>query len=180
MSNLSMISFLNPSSWVLVPSGEISKPKVSETIKLFERNIAAEETSGTKPVAISSREENPTCFNERRPAGAVAMYTNQGPQLLREMKDRLRTKYGISYIEPKPSIQEPLSPSLLQDSSILSRLDLSPEEVQNLAPLPTNLDSDFSHILPSVLKGRPRRAGRPPTIRNNLTYSERSSNTTDV
>lgn len=74
-----------------------------------------------------------------------------GPQLLREMKDRFRTKYGI-YAESEPGIRESLSSPLHTDFSVLSRLDQTLEEAQYLAPLPTNIDNDLSHILPSVLK----------------------------
>ncbi|VDL31607.1 unnamed protein product [Hymenolepis diminuta] len=107
------------------------------------------------------------------------MYTNQGPQLLREMKDRLRTKYGI-YAESELGIHGPLSSPVHTDFSVLSRLDQTLEDAQHLAPLPTNIDSDLSHILPSVLKERPRRAGRPPTKRINSTYPEGPTSTTDV
>ncbi|KAM3186683.1 hypothetical protein ACTXT7_003823 [Hymenolepis weldensis] len=191
-----------------VSSDEISKRKVSEAIKLFERN-AAEETAAKKPVENERLPINPTIRHtfhekgstlwqgnnssssyettqtnlsqkERRPAGAVAMYTNQGPQLLREMKDRFRTKYGIFYAESELGIQGSLSSSLPTDFSVLSRLDQTLEEAQHLAPLPMNIDNDLSHILPSVLKERPRRAGRPPTKRINSTYSEGSTSTTDV
>ncbi|KAM7542439.1 hypothetical protein Aperf_G00000011014 [Anoplocephala perfoliata] len=223
-------------------SEEIGKHKVSETIKLFERN--AEETSRKKPVqmlrsksrprttagatfsyckaqviqnlpaenlltsayeterlsthssprriiqekesdlwpepiylsssptnakASPTQENRLSPFQDHRPVGGVPMYTSQGPQLIQEIKDRFRQKYGFFYLEPEPTMPQSQSPPIQWDSSVLPRVDLSLEEVPNLAALPKNLDKDFSHILPSVLKERPKRAGRPPT--NRITQS---------
>ncbi|VDM32067.1 unnamed protein product [Hydatigera taeniaeformis] len=95
------------------------------------------------------------------PVGGIDIYTTQGPNLMREMKDRFRKKYSASYVELEPKHQP--QPLLQSDRSAFPTIEKSPNAVQDLSPVPTNFSNDLSHILPSVLKERPKRAGRLPS-----------------
>ncbi|KAL5969346.1 hypothetical protein TSMEX_002916 [Taenia solium] len=106
-------------------------------------------------------EERSTPPQHYRPVGGIDIYTTQGPKLMQEMKDRFRKKHGASYVESEPKCR-PRS-SLQTDQPTLPKLEKSLDDVQGLIPLPTNLSSDLSHILPSVLRERPRRPGRLPS-----------------
>ncbi|VDK21701.1 unnamed protein product [Taenia asiatica] len=106
-------------------------------------------------------EERSTPPQHYRPVGGIDIYTTQGPKLMQEMKDRFRKKHGASYVESEPKCRPRLA--LQTDQPTLPKLEKSLDDVQGLIPLPTNLSSDLSHILPSVLRGRPRRPGRLPS-----------------
>lgn len=69
---------------------------------------------------------------------------------MQEMKDRFRKKHGASYVESEPKCRPRLA--LQTDQPTLPKLEKSLDDVQGLIPLPTNLSSDLSHILPSVLR----------------------------
>ncbi|KAL5107679.1 hypothetical protein TcWFU_004688 [Taenia crassiceps] len=96
-----------------------------------------------------------------RPVGGIDIYTTQGPKLMQEMKDRFRKKQGASYLEPEPKCRPQSASEIGQPTFPKSEKSL--DDVQGLAPLPANLSNDLSHILPSVLKERPKRPGRLPS-----------------
>ncbi|CDS37212.1 conserved hypothetical protein [Echinococcus multilocularis] len=111
-----------------------------------------------KPIFDDKRLTSPQHY---RPVGGIDIYTTQGPKLMQEMKDRFRKKHGASYMEPEP-MHQPQSASQT-DQTVLPKMEKSLDDVQGLVSLPTNLSNDLSHILPCVLKGRPKRAGRLPS-----------------
>nr|CDS19161.1 hypothetical protein EgrG_000444800 [Echinococcus granulosus] len=141
----------------------------------------------------SQRMAKPPTFDDERltppqhyrPVGGIDIYTTQGPKLIQEMKDRFRKKHGASYMEPEP-MHQPQS-ALQTDQTVLPKMEKSLDDVQGLVSLPTNLSNDLSHILPCVLKARPKRAGRLPSRyasralpKDNQSYDRESKNSTDL
>uniref|UniRef100_A0A5K3EPK7 F-box domain-containing protein n=1 Tax=Mesocestoides corti TaxID=53468 RepID=A0A5K3EPK7_MESCO len=129
----------------------------------------------TVQVTAGQNEES-TDLKQYRPAGGVAIYT-QAPKLLQEIKERSKKLHSCLYGDAQSEHRPPTPRS----EQLLPRIEKNLDDVQNLPPLPADLNKDLSHALPCLGRERPKRTARlPARYAKRITQVTTSATTNDT